>query len=57
MYYCNDCDKTFTENEANTREEDNTFSAPFGELKVVIGGYIDTIFICPECGEDLEVVE
>lgn len=57
MMYCQWCDKKFHKNEENVRKEDNTFSAPFGDLKVVIGGSIDKIETCPDCGEDLEEVE
>jgi hypothetical protein len=56
MFYCEWCDIEITEEEAEIRVEDNTFSAPMGDLKVVIGGSIDKIAVCPECGFDLEEV-
>lgn len=56
MFYCQWCDKKIHKHDAKIRKEDNTFSAPFGDLKVVIGGSVDKIEICPHCGEDLEEV-
>lgn len=57
MLYCQWCNKTYDEGKVEFRKEDNTFSAPFGSLKVVIGGSVDWIPLCPDCGEDLEEVE
>jgi len=57
MMYCEWCDKDIPRNDVEYRKEDNTFSAPFGDIKVIIGGYIDKVPVCPECGFDLEETE
>jgi len=57
MYFCEWCDKDIPRNDVEYRKEDNTFSAPFGDIKVIIGGYIDKVPVCPECGFDLEETE
>ena len=54
MIYCQYCDKKYDEDDVPHRREDNTFSDGYGEYEVVIGGTIDLIAICPDCGKDLE---
>ena len=56
MYYCQWCDKEFHKHEVDYRKEDCTFSAPFGELDVVVGGNVYKVPVCPDCVEDLEEV-
>ncbi len=57
MFYCEWCEKKYDNDEVDAMVEDNTFSAPFGSFKVVIGGSIDKIETCPECGMRIEEVE
>lgn len=56
MIYCQYCNKKHEEDDVPHRREDNTFSAGYGEYEVVVGGTIDLIAICPDCGKDLEEV-
>lgn len=51
--FCNYCNKEIPEEEAEIRTEDDTFTAPYGDIFVNCGGK-HQIYICPECGEDLE---
>ncbi len=56
MFYCEWCEKQIKESEIEYRLEDDSFSAPYGDI-FVPGGSIYRVEICPDCKEDLEEVE
>ncbi len=52
-FYCENCEKHFTEKEAKYRIENEEFTAPYGDTMTTGGGKYK-VKTCPECGEDLE---
>lgn len=57
MFYCEWCDIEIPEENAKSRVEDDTFTAPYGDTFVSGGGEC-VVKTCPLCDYDLkEVVE
>ena len=52
-FYCSFCQEFLNETDVEHRLEDSRFSAPFGST-IVWGGDVETIPVCPFCGDDLE---
>jgi len=53
-YKCAFCQEYFDEKDVQHRIEDHRFTAPWGST-FTIGGDVESIAVCPICGDDIEV--